>query len=239
MMTELKKLQERVGVEFQDLSLLQRALTHRSYLNEHPEHALEDNERLEFLGDAVLDYIAGVYLYHRYPEMDEGQLTRLRAGLVRTETLAQFARQFGLGEALLLGRGEADSGGRKRIKNLCGAFEALVGAMLLDQDMAAVQAFVEPLFDPAVKDILDRAADKDAKSLFQEWSQATLNATPIYRTVASEGPDHAKMFTVQVMIGGTVCGLGTGNSKQAAAQAAARQALDAIEAGDVVFDEGR
>ncbi|MCD4684934.1 MAG: ribonuclease III, partial [Anaerolineae bacterium] len=227
-MAELSKLQERIGVAFKDLSLLQRALTHRSYLNEHPEHALEDNERLEFLGDAVLDFIAGAYLYHRYPEMNEGQLTRLRAGLVRTETLAEFAGEFGLGDALLLGRGEADSGGRKRIKNLCGAFEALVGAMLLDRDMDTVRVFVEPLFDPAVNDILDRSADKDAKSLFQEWSQATLSETPIYRTIASEGPDHAKQFTVQVMIGGTVCGLGMGNSKQSAAQAAAQRALNAI-----------
>lgn len=121
-MSELFKLQERLSVQFRDLSLLQRALTHRSYLNEHPEHSLEDNERLEFLGDAVLDFVAGAWLYERFPEMDEGRLTRLRAGLVRTETLAQFARYFRLGDALLLGKGEDDSGGRSRQKILCGAF---------------------------------------------------------------------------------------------------------------------
>lgn len=109
-MSDITSIQERLGVKFQDLSLLQRALTHRSYLNEHPEHALEDNERLEFFGDAVLDFIAGAWLYHRFPEMDEGRLTRLRAGLVRTETLARFAGRFRLGDALLLGRGEDDFG---------------------------------------------------------------------------------------------------------------------------------
>lgn len=238
-MSDLVRIQERLNIAFRDLSLLQRALTHRSYLNEHPEHMLEDNERLEFLGDAVLDFVTGAWLYDRFPEMDEGRLTRLRAELVRTETLAHFAAHFGLGEALLLGRGEDESGGRTRPRNLCGAFEALVGALYLDQGMEAVRQFAEPLLGPAVEDILGRAADKDAKSLFQEWSQAVLGATPVYRTVSSEGPDHAKQFTVEVVIGSTVCGIGMGHSKQIAAQAAARQALAAIEAGDVIFDEGR
>jgi ribonuclease-3 len=236
-MPDLKGIQERLGVGFDDLSLLQRALTHRSYLNEHPEHTLEDNERLEFLGDAVLDFIAGSWLYDRFPEMDEGRLTRLRAGLVRTETLARFAQGMNLGDALLLGRGEAESGGRLRGRNLCGSFEALIGAMYLDQGMEAVEHFMEPLFGPALEDILARAADKDAKSLLQEWSQAVLNETPIYRTISSQGPDHAKQFTVAVIIGTTIVGQGEGHSKQIAAQAAAQHALEAIEAGDVVFDE--
>lgn len=235
-MSELIRIQETIGVQFNDLSLLQRALTHRSYLNEHPEHILEDNERLEFLGDAVLDFISGGWLYHRFPEMDEGRLTRLRAGLVRTETLADFAMQFQLGDALLLGRGEDDSGGRTRRKNLCGAFEALIGAMYLDQDMETVRQFVEPLLSPALEAILDRSTDKDAKSLFQEWSQANLAETPAYRTVDSQGPDHAKEFTVAVYIGVTEVGRGVGYSKQAAAQAAAQQALEAVESGQIVFD---
>jgi len=236
-MSDLNALQERLGMKFLDLSLLQRALTHRSYLNEHPEHNLEDNERLEFLGDAVLDFIAGAWLYDRFPELDEGHLTRLRAGLVRTETLARFAQSYLLGDSLLLGRGEAESGGRARRKNLCGSFEALVGAIYLDQGMEAARIFVEPLFGPALDDILSRSTDKDAKSLLQEWSQATFGETPVYRTVSSRGPDHAKEFTVVVVIGSTVCGQGIGYSKQIAAQAAAQQALEAIEAGDVVFDE--
>lgn len=236
-MSNLTAIQQRIGVQFTDLSLLQRALTHRSYLNEHPEHSLEDNERLEFLGDAVLDFIAGAWLYHRYPEMDEGRLTRLRAGLVRTETLARFADQFALGNALLLGRGEDESGGRKRRKNLCGAFEAVVGAMYLDRGMEVTRQFAEPLFAPALEDILRRSSDKDAKSLLQEWSQANLGLTPIYRTIGSQGPDHAKQFTVEVLIGGRACGVGTGNSKQIAAQAAARNALHAVDAGDILIEE--
>ncbi len=235
-MPDLNKVQGRLNVRFSDLSLLQRALTHRSYLNEHPEHMLEDNERLEFLGDAVLDFIAGAWLFHRFPEMDEGRLTRLRAGLVRTETLAQFAESLDLGDALLLGRGEDESGGRRRASNLCGAFEALVGALFLDQGMNAAQAFAEPLLSPALDDILSRAADKDAKSMLQEWSQAELGVTPVYRTVASEGPDHAKEFTVAVLVGQTECGRGVGHSKQAAAQLAAQQALAAIDSGEIVFD---
>jgi ribonuclease-3 len=235
-MPDLTEIQDRLGVRFTDLSLLQRALTHRSYLNEHPEHALEDNERLEFLGDAVLDFVAGAWLYHRFPEMDEGRLTRLRAGLVRTETLARFARRFGLGYALLLGRGEDESGGRTRSKNLCGAFEALAGAIYLDQGMEAVRRFAEPLFSPALDELLTGASDKDAKSLLQEWSQAVLGETPLYRTVASHGPDHAKEFVVAVEIGSTEVGRGEGHSKQVAAQAAAQRALDAIAAGEIVFD---
>lgn len=231
LISALNHLQEQMGITFADLSLLQRALTHRSYLNEHPEHALEDNERLEFLGDAVLDFVAGAYLYHRFPEMDEGQLTRLRAALVRTESLALFARRFGLSEALLLGRGEDESGGRRRAKNLCGAFEAVIGALYLDQGMDAVRQFVEPLFDPTLKSILDGPSDKDAKSLLQEWGQAMYGETPVYHTIATEGPEHAKEFTVQVAIGTRIFGVGTGHSKQSAAQAAAQHALEAIESG--------
>ena len=236
-MSDLTKIQNHLKLNFVDLSLLQRALTHRSYLNEHPEHILEDNERLEFLGDAVLDFLAGAWLYHRFPEMNEGRLTRLRAELVRTETLAEFALMFKLGDVLLLGRGEAESGGRKRQKNLCGAFEALAGALYLDQGMETVRLFVEPLFTPALDDILERDTDKDAKSLFQEWSQATHGMTPMYRTVASEGPDHAKTFTVAALIGPQEVGRGVGNSKQAAAQVAAARALEAVESGEVVIGE--
>jgi ribonuclease-3 len=234
-MSELSRIQDRLGIQFADLSLLQRALTHRSYLNEHPEHTLEDNERLEFLGDAVLDFTTGAWLYHRFPEMDEGRLTRLRAGLVRTETLAEFAQQLGLGEALLLGRGEDESGGRARRRNLCGTFEAVIGALYLDKGLEAAQQFVEPLLDLAL-DSLMLSSDKDAKSRFQEWSQATLGQTPVYKTVASSGPDHAKEFVVAVVVGSTEVARGTGNSKQAAAQIAAQRALEAIEAGEIVFD---
>lgn len=228
---DLDQVQERLQVRFRDLSLLLRALTHRSFLNEHPEEACaEDNERLEFLGDAVLDFVAGDWLYNRFPELREGRLTRLRAALVRTETLADFARQCTLGEALRLGRGEEESGGRERQANLCGAFEAFIGAMYLDQGLDAVRAFVHPFFVSALEVILAADLDKDAKSLLQEWSQAHFNLTPTYHTIASSGPDHAKEFTVEVLIGEEVYGRGTGHSKRAAEQKAAHAALEKIDA---------
>jgi len=222
---DISQYQETLGVRFADLSLLQRALTHTSYYNENPDRGLEDNERLEFLGDAVLDFMSAEWLYNHFPEMPEGHLTRLRAGLVRTETLADFARQHSLGECLLLGHGEEENGGRERKSILCDAFEALVGAIYLDQGLDAVRAYVEPLFGPAVEAILAGRQDKDAKSLLQEWSQAQLGVTPVYQTVEMRGPDHAKEFTVNVLIGDEVYGQGTGPSKQAAAQKAAQEAL--------------
>lgn len=228
-MTELTDLEQALGLIFQDKSLLQRALTHRSYLNEHPESCFEDNERLEFLGDAVLDFLTASYLYHRFPELPEGSLTSLRSALVRRETLARFARAFDLGRYLLLGHGEEESGGRSRPALLCAAFEALVGAVYLDQGLEAVQRMLEPLIVPEIADILRRRGDRDAKSLLQELAQGWLHATPYYRTVAENGPDHAKEFTVQVMIGGQVYGQGTGFSKQQAAQSAAQAALERLE----------
>ena len=222
---ELTTFQEILGLRFNDLSLLLRALTHSSFFNEHPEGGLEDNERLEFLGDAVLDCVSAEWLYHRFPEVPEGGLTLLRAGLVRTETLADFARQRSLDKCLLLGRGEEESGGRERSSILCDAFEALIGALYLDQRLAAVRAYVEPLFQPAIDDILSQELEKDAKSLLQEWSQARLGLTPVYHTVDTRGLDHAKEFILKVMIGEKVYGQGAGPNKQTAAQRAAQDAL--------------
>ena len=212
---------------FKDLSLLRRALTHRSYLNEHAGE-LEDNERLEFLGDAVLDFVTGSYLYHHFPEMQEGRLTRLRSALVRTEQLAVFAQALDLGAMMHLGRGEEDAG-RLRPTLLCATFEAVIGAYYLDSGIEAVRAFVEPLFEPAARQILAAERDQDAKSLFQEWAQATLGQTPRYFDVAATGPDHDKTFTVEARVGDEVYGTGTGHNKQAAAQAAAREALKKVE----------
>jgi ribonuclease-3 len=229
--------EDTLRLRFNDKSLLLRALTHPSYLNENPEEGLEDNERLEFLGDAVLDFVSGEWLYHHFPEASEGRLTRLRAALVRTETLARFARESNLGAALRLGHGEEDSGGRQRDGNLCGAFEALVGALYLDQGIEAVRAFVEPLFEPALRAITEADQDKDPKSLLQEWSQAHLGVTPVYETTATRGPDHAKEFTVTVYLGDKSYGEGTGYSKQAAAQKAALQALHSIHGEDWAWGE--
>jgi ribonuclease-3 len=214
--------------DFHDPSLLERALTHRSYLNEHPELALEDNERLEFLGDAVLDFVTGAWLYNRFPELPEGRLTSLRAALVKTDTLAEFARRTGVDEALRVGRGEAEAGGRGRLSMLADAFEAILGALYLDQGLGAVQAYLEQLLPAEIDHVLAEERDRDAKSILQEWSQAERGITPRYRTVDEEGPDHAKTFSVEVRIGDEVVGRGDGMSKQAAAQAAARDALNRL-----------
>lgn len=229
MIEQLQTLAAILDVPFQDYSLLSRALTHRSYLNERPDDFLEDNERLEFLGDAVLDFIVGAYLYHRFPEMDEGELTSLRSALVRTETLAGFARDLQVGMFLRLGLGEADNGGRNRNQILCGAFEAIIGAIYLDQGLVKVRELVERLIPSRLEQIVAQSLHKDAKSEFQVWAQATFNQTPHYELVTSEGPDHARVFTVRVMVGERAWGTGSGRSKQMAAQAAAAAAITLIE----------
>jgi ribonuclease-3 len=228
-MTNVFEAEKTLNVTFFNKALLQRALTHRSYLNENPDYPLEDNERLEFLGDAVLDFITGEYLYHRFPEMPEGRLTNLRSALVRTETLAQFATQLNLGAYLFLGRGEEESGGRKRPAILCDAFEAFVGALYLDSGLDVARQFVYALVDPALQAILASDADRDAKSRLQEVAQSRYQLTPTYRTVKEQGPDHAKEFTVEAVIGDKIYGRGVGFSKQNAAQAAAQEALRALE----------
>ncbi len=229
-MDDYSQLEKNLGLVFRDHSLLSRALTHRSFLNEHPDQALEDNERLEFLGDAVLDFIVGAYLYHHYPEMHEGDLTSLRAALVRARTLAEFAVALNLGHFLRLGYGEAENGGRERTPLLCATFEAVIGAMYLDQGIDAVQTLVEKLIRPALVEIIEQSKHIDAKSEFQVWSQAQFNITPHYRVVSSSGPDHAKVFNVQVLLKDEVWGEGPGRSKQKGAQAAAAVALQKVSA---------
>ncbi len=228
-MSELSAAEASLGLTFRDKTLLQRALTHRSYVNENEDFPLEDNERLEFLGDAVLDFVTAEYLYHRFPEMSEGQLTSLRAALVRTETLAHFASEMGLGEHIYLGRGEEENDGRTRLAILCDCYEALIGALYLDQGLEATRTFVTQAVKPAIPHILEDETDKDAKSLLQELSQKYRHITPIYRTIGERGPDHAKEFTVAAVIGRETYGAGAGRSKQAAAQAAAQAALARLE----------
>jgi ribonuclease-3 len=223
----LQEFAQGLDLPFTDYLLLSRALTHRSYLNEHPE-ALEDNERLEFLGDAVLDFLVGAWLYNHFPEMAEGELTRLRSALVRTEMLAEFARHINLGEVMRLGRGEDDGGGRQRQALLCATFEALVGALYLSSGISAVQEFVEPMLEAAASQILTARKEQDPKSLFQEWIQSQGFGPPQYRTVATTGPDHAKNFEVEVIVDNKVYGRGIGHSKQTAAKAAARDALRTV-----------
>lgn len=226
-MSTLTELQEVIGFPFEDDSLLREALVHRSYLNENPSFPSRDNQRLEFLGDALLDFVAGDYLYRRYPEMREGQLTSLRAALVKEETLARFAQALDLGCYLYLGRGEEENGGRERPSLLADAFEALVGALYLDGGLKAAQRFILRFLEPETERVLEGEL-RDYKSLFQEEAQRGFQATPLYRTIDERGPDHNKVFTVEVLIEEKVYGQGEGTTKQAAEQEAARQALEKI-----------
>lgn len=229
----LTEFQEQLGLEFRNLNLLQQALTHRSYLNEQDDKLLADNERMEFLGDAVLDFLTANALYQRYRDMPEGELTRLRAALVRTETLAQVALECRIGDVLRISKGEETSGGRQRQNILCDAFEALVGALYLDQGLAAVEMFAMPRLVPLLEHILAEGLHKDARSMLQEWSQSVYNLTPDYRVVEASGPDHDKEFTIEVLIGEQVVGTGYGRSKQLGAQSAARSALRQLEQGEL------
>lgn len=218
-------LRQRLGLPFKNHSLLLRALTHRSYVNENP-NSPEDNERLEFLGDAVLDFIVGAWVYHRFPEMPEGDLTKMRSAIVRNDQLARFARSIRLGGALRLGRGELTTGGKERDGLLGSAFEALVGALYLDAGLEAVEAFVHPLLEQSQDFILEEI--HDPKSVLQEWAQAEKLGAPQYFTVSSMGPDHAKVFEVEVRIQGVTYGRGHGSSKHIAARIAAQTALEAL-----------
>ena len=218
-------LSRRLGLRFSNLSMLTRALTHRSYVNENP-NAVEDNERLEFLGDAVLDFIVGAWVYNRFPEMPEGDLTKMRSALVRNDQLAEFARHLNLGPALRLGRGEAASGGSQRDGLLGSTFEALIGALYLDSGLNAVEDFVKPLLEGVRELVLTKI--HDPKSQLQEWAQAQKLGAPRYKTIATTGPDHAKEFDVQVEIGGQVVGQGHGTNKHSAEHFAAKNALKSL-----------
>ena len=219
-----EQFSKRLNLPFANTFLLSRALTHRSYLNENKD-AIEDNERLEFLGDAVLDFIVADWLYNHYPEKPEGDLTRLRAALVHTDQLAEFAKQIDLGSALRLGRGEIQAGGRERTTLLCDAFEALIGALFIKGGIPAVNEFLIPMLEDVVDDIFKNHMDEDTKSRLQEWAQGNGFVSPKYVLVAEEGPDHEKTFQMEVRIGKRPYGRGTGTSKQTAEKAAAREAL--------------
>jgi ribonuclease III len=225
-------LATRLNLPFKNLLLLTRALTHRSYINEHPE-ALEDNERLEFLGDAVLDFITGAWLYNHFPEKAEGDLTRLRSALVCTEQLAEFARALDLGPAMRLGHGEDQAGGRQRDVLLCATFEALIGALYIQNDISEVQRFIHPMLEAVSEQFLFQVDLQDPKSRLQEWSQSQKIGIPRYVTLQASGPDHERLFEVEVHINGKTYGCGSGRSKQTAARNAAQATLEMIENSEI------
>jgi ribonuclease-3 len=218
------ELSKRINVPFNDVLLLTRALTHRSYINEHLD-ALEDNERLEFLGDAVLDFLVGEWLYNRFPEMEEGELTQMRSALVQTNQLAVFSKLLELENAVRLGRGEYQSGGTYRNTLLCDLFEAFIGALFLDSGLDHVKQFMYPILEQAAVDIIDQHKNEDPKSKLQEWAQSNGFPPPKYTTINVKGPDHERIFEVEVKVNGKIMGSGVARSKQSAEKIAARNAL--------------
>ncbi|MCL4359675.1 ribonuclease III [Patescibacteria group bacterium] len=220
-------LQEQLGVTFHDQQLLQSAFYHRSYLNEARD-IKESNERLEFLGDAVLSFLTSQYLYRTYPEYPEGTLTNIRSSLVKTKSLAMIAANLHLGELLFLSRGEDESGGRKNISLLADTFEALLGALYLDQGIPEAKRFLETFLFPETKRVIESRAYIDFKSFLQEVVQQDSRISPTYHVTKSEGPDHDKTFWIDAVTGEKVLGSGTGKSKQQAEQEAARDALEQL-----------
>lgn len=216
---------------FHDRALLQRALTHRSYVNEHAE-AQTHNERLEFLGDAILNFLSGQFLYQKYPQKSEGELTPLRSMLVDAQQLAEFAKQLNLGEQIRLGRGAEQDGGRTNPRILSSTFEAIVGAYFLDcnSEINQVRNYVVPFFDAIVSTFETHQAESSInyKSRFQEWALANYGENPTYLLVQEFGADHAKTFVVEAHVQGQRYGRGTGRKKQTAEKDAARDALDRL-----------
>ncbi len=218
-----EELESILGVHFQEPGLLRLALTHRSYIYEAPGEGQTSNERLEFLGDSILALVSADFLYRAFPDLTEGELTDVRAVLVRTETLARFARDINLGKYLLMGKGEQHTGGGQRVQ--ASAFEAVLGAIYLDQGLVVVQQFLIPRLEPIAFNIVSKRLFKDNKSLFQELAQAHEGVTPSYRLVGQEGPSHNREFTVEVLLADKVAGRGQGRNKQMAEQEAAHVAL--------------
>ncbi len=214
-----------LGHTFADRDLLQTALTHRSYVYETPGVPNITNERLEFLGDAILAAVTAEYLYRTYPQMSEGELTAVRAALVKSPTLADFARDIDLGAYLRLGHGEAITGGRDREPLLAAALEAVIGALHLDGGSAVTSAFILRHIVPAAEQFVATRRYKDDKSVFQELAQRRLGVTPVYVVVATAGPSHQRTYSVEVRVKDVIVGRGTGTSKQRAEREAARDAL--------------
>lgn len=222
---DFAELQERLGLSFSDIALLRQAFTHRSYLNEHRGEHTEHNERLEFLGDAVLELAVTKFLYSEFPDKTEGDLTAYRAALVNTNTLAAVSAKLGMNDYLYLSKGEAKDTGRARQYILANTFESLVGAIYLDRGYEAAQHFIATHIFPLTEEVVGKRLWQDAKSRFQEASQEQVSVTPTYKVMEESGPDHDKHFVVGVYLGNELVGKGDGKSKQEAEQKAAADGL--------------
>ena len=227
-MNSIQDFEKKIGVEFKNKDLLLLALTHRSYVNEHKDTD-SHNERLEFLGDAVLELITSDYLFSTYPERTEGDLTSFRAALVRTESLADTAQEIGVGENIRLSKGEEDTGGRAKNYLLANAFEAIIGAIYLDSGYEIARDFVHTHLLKKIAHIVANRLDIDSKTKIQEVTQSKYKVTPVYEVIEEEGPDHDKRFTVVVKINGKEIGKGFGTSKQKAEEDAAKSGIEYIE----------
>ncbi len=228
----LEELEQVLGHTFKNRQLLRDAITHRSYSNEHRDQGRQDNEKLEFLGDAVLDLTIGHMLMVRYPRLREGQLSVTRSQVVSEKGLSALASDLGLGEFLYLGKGELKSGGRRKASILADALEAVIAAVYLDSGFSAVWKLVGRLFESSVSSV-EETGFYDFKTRLQELAQSRLKATPVYRVVATSGPDHAKIFEVSVEIAGREWGRGQGASKKRAEQYAAGNASFCLEGADL------
>lgn len=224
----IKKVQEKIGIQFEDKALLEEALTHRSYLNENPSWPRPHNERLEFLGDAVLELVVTEELFRRFPTREEGKLTVLRAALVNTKALAEVSKKLGLDKALLLSRGEAkDAIGKGRDGISANAVEAVIGSIYMDQGYAAAKTFIDNFVIPKLHEVIKKGG-KDAKSLVQEYAQAEFKITPKYEVVEEDGPAHNRQFTVGLFFGDRLQAEGRGTSKQEAELDAAEKMLSSL-----------
>lgn len=224
---DLERLQSLLGVQFTNTAYLLTAITHRSYLNEHREATWDHNERTEFLGDAVLELVVTDYLFNKYPEKPEGELTAVRAALVNTVSLAGASEELGINDFLLMSKGESKDVGRARQYILANAFEACIGAIYLDQGYDAAQAFIAARLFAKTDEIVRKRLWQDAKSRFQELAQEHVSVTPTYETIAQDGPDHDRVFTVGVYLRQELVAEGQGRSKQEAEQQAAERAIAA------------
>lgn len=225
---DFNKVKEILKTELSDENLFKIAFTHRSYLNEHPEYKNESNERLEFLGDAVLQLLSSEYLYEHYKKSPEGDLTNFRSSVVCTPSIAAEARRLGYGNMLLLSNGEEATGGRDREYILANTFEAVLGALYIEEGLDVCREFVEKELLYKMEDVINKEEYKDAKSLFQESAQDRYGVTPLYKILNSWGPDHEKTFKVGVYLDKDLWGEGEGKSKQKAEQDAAEKALEKI-----------
>ncbi len=223
----LRKLEDVIGVTFAEKELLLSAITHRSYLNEHKEATWSHNERLEFLGDAVLELVVTDFLFNKYPDKPEGELTAVRAALVNTVSLAAASEKMGINEYLLMSKGEAKDTGRARQYILANSFEAFIGAIYCDQGYVASKTFIADRLFAKTDDIVNKRLWQDAKSRFQELAQEHASVTPTYETLSQDGPDHDRVFTVGVFLKKELVAEGKGRSKQEAEQEAAQGAIEA------------